>query len=71
MASFFRSAAAVLAVFAVRGVLGQCQAYGVDFANGGSYYIDGGSNQYFSFISVFQGSSQPKWPAEGVTAGAD
>jgi hypothetical protein len=45
-----------VALYAARGVLAQgCQAFGVDFANGGAYYIDGGSNQYFSFITVFQG----------------
>lgn len=32
-----------------------CSSYGVDYSNGGSYYIDGSSNQYFSFITVFQG----------------
>jgi hypothetical protein len=32
-----------------------CTSYGVDYSNGGSYYIDGSSNQYFSFITVFQG----------------
>jgi hypothetical protein len=38
------------------GVLGQgCTSYGVDYSNGGSYYIDGSSNQYFSFVSVFSG----------------
>jgi len=36
-------------------VLADCSSYGVDYANGGAYYIDGGSNQYFSFITVFQG----------------
>jgi hypothetical protein len=30
----------------------------VDYASGGSYNIDGASNQYFSFVSVFQGCSQ-------------
>ena len=37
-------------------VLAQCSSYGVDYANNGAYYIDGGSNQYFSFITVFQGT---------------
>jgi len=32
-----------------------CSSYGVDYSNGGAYYIDGSSNQYFSFITVFQG----------------
>lgn len=41
------------------GVLGQsCSSYGVDYSNGGSYYIDGSSDQYFTFISVFQGRRQ-------------
>jgi hypothetical protein len=32
-----------------------CTSYGVDYSSGGSYYIDSASNQYFSFITVFQG----------------
>ncbi|KAK1828183.1 hypothetical protein QBC39DRAFT_360067 [Podospora conica] len=32
-----------------------CSSFGVDYANGGSYNIDGGSNQYFSFVTIFQG----------------
>lgn len=32
-----------------------CSSYGVDYSNGGSYNIDGSSNQYFTFITVFQG----------------
>ncbi len=40
------------------GVLGDCVSYGVDYANGGAYYIDGSSNQYFSFITVFQGETE-------------
>ncbi|KAL1881424.1 hypothetical protein VTK73DRAFT_3942 [Phialemonium thermophilum] len=35
-----------------------CASYGVDYANGGSYSIDASSNQYFSFITVFQGCSE-------------
>lgn len=35
-----------------------CSSYGVDYSNGGSYYIDGSSNQYFSFNTVFQGCTQ-------------
>ena len=38
--------------------LADCLSYGVDYANGGAYYIDGSSNQYFSFITIFQGCSQ-------------
>jgi hypothetical protein len=34
-----------------------CTSYGVDFSNGGTYDIDSESNEYFSFISVFQGKS--------------
>jgi len=32
-----------------------CLSFGVDYANGGRYNIDGGSNQYFSFSTIFQG----------------
>ncbi|KAG7286386.1 hypothetical protein NEMBOFW57_008695 [Staphylotrichum longicolle] len=35
-----------------------CTSYGVDYSSGGSYYIDGTSNQYFSFVTVFQGCTQ-------------
>ncbi|KAK3906716.1 hypothetical protein C8A05DRAFT_40471 [Staphylotrichum tortipilum] len=35
-----------------------CTSYGVDYSSGGSYYIDSASNQYFSFVNVFQGCSQ-------------
>jgi len=35
-----------------------CTSYGVDFSNGGTYDIDSESNEYFSFITVFQGCSQ-------------
>ncbi|KAM7221354.1 hypothetical protein V8F06_003322 [Rhypophila decipiens] len=36
----------------------QCTSYGVDYQNQGTYSIDSTSNQYFSFITVFQGCSQ-------------
>lgn len=52
----FRSLFAVLAILAVK-ALAACVSYGVDYANGGSYYIDGSSNQYFSFETVFEGRS--------------
>ncbi|KAB5577570.1 hypothetical protein GE09DRAFT_1168517 [Coniochaeta sp. 2T2.1] len=42
----------------VRAAEAACSSYGVDYSNGGAYYIDGSSNQYFSFITVFQGCSQ-------------
>lgn len=35
-----------------------CTSYGVDYSNGGSYYIDSSSNDYFSFVSEFQGMAQ-------------
>ncbi|KAK0614971.1 hypothetical protein B0T17DRAFT_582703 [Bombardia bombarda] len=35
-----------------------CASYGVDYSNGGKYQIDGSSNQYFTFITVFQGCTQ-------------
>ncbi|CAK7202755.1 hypothetical protein SEUCBS139899_005482 [Sporothrix eucalyptigena] len=40
------------------GVLADCSSYGVDYSNGGAYYIDGTSNTYFSFITIFQGCTQ-------------
>jgi hypothetical protein len=54
----FRSLIALLALVAVR-VSAQCVSYGIDYANGGEYYIDASSNQYFSFVTVFQGMRAP------------
>ncbi|KAK4164455.1 hypothetical protein QBC43DRAFT_288705 [Cladorrhinum sp. PSN259] len=48
----------VLVSLLVLRVTADCTSYGVDYANGGSYYIDGSSNQYFSFITIFQGCAQ-------------
>lgn len=45
----------IVALLALRAVA-DCASYGVDFANGGSYNIDGSSNEYFSFTTIFQGS---------------
>ncbi|KAJ9141739.1 hypothetical protein NKR23_g7708 [Pleurostoma richardsiae] len=58
MAALFRPIWALLGVIVLAsGVTADCTSYGVDYSNGGSYYIDGSSNQYFSFITVFQGCS--------------
>lgn len=60
MAAVLRPQLLLAAILALcPGTLAQqtCSSYGVDYSNGGSYYIDGSSNQYFTFISVFQG----KW----------
>lgn len=54
MATSLRSFVVLFALLAVR-VMADCVSYGIDYANGGQYYIDAGSNQYFSFVSVFQG----------------
>lgn len=42
-------------------VQADCKSYGVDFSNGGSYQIDGTSNDYFTFITVFQGEPKPEF----------
>ena len=55
MESSLRYVWVLVAFMLLRGVRADCKSYGVDFSNGGSYQIDGSSNQYFSFISVFQG----------------
>jgi hypothetical protein len=47
-----------------------CTSYGVDYSNGGSYYIDAASNQYFSFITVFQGTSKTE-PSAKPRRGTD
>ncbi|PKS05756.1 hypothetical protein jhhlp_007585 [Lomentospora prolificans] len=57
MAATLRSFATLFALLAVR-VMADCVSYGIDYANGGQYYIDASSIQYFSFVSVFQGCSQ-------------
>ncbi|KAK3937407.1 hypothetical protein QBC46DRAFT_319704 [Diplogelasinospora grovesii] len=57
METTFRCLLVLLALFAPR-VRADCNSYGVDYSNGGSYYIDGSSNQYFTFITVFQGCTQ-------------
>jgi hypothetical protein len=57
MEKIIRSCWLVLALLLVRvnAAEAACSSYGVDYSNGGAYYIDGSSNQYFSFITVFQG----------------
>jgi hypothetical protein len=52
----FRSFFTLLALLSVK-VLADCVSYGIDYANGGAYYIDGSSQQYFTFVTVFQGRS--------------
>ncbi|KAK7946830.1 uncharacterized protein PG986_011151 [Apiospora aurea] len=44
----------IVVLLALR-VVSDCTSYGVDFANGGSYNIDGSSNENFSFSTIFQG----------------
>jgi len=56
----FRSLFALAAVFSAK-ALADCISYGVDYANGGSYYIDSSSNQYFTFQTVFQGKTVKNW----------
>jgi hypothetical protein len=52
----FRSLFAALALLSAKALAQtQCVSYGIDYANGGAYYIDGSSSQYFTFITVFQG----------------
>lgn len=51
-------AVAVTVLSLTSSVLADCSSYGVDYSNGGAYYIDGSSNQYFSFITIFQGCTQ-------------
>ncbi|KAK3394867.1 hypothetical protein B0H63DRAFT_556017 [Podospora didyma] len=48
----------VLRVTAVEATEAACTSYGVDYSNGGAYNIDATSNQYFTFITVFQGCNQ-------------
>jgi hypothetical protein len=62
METGFRCLIALLALLAVR-VRADCTSYGVDYSNGGSYFIDASSNQYFTFITIFQGNVRPRAPA--------
>jgi hypothetical protein len=55
MEASFRSFWVLLALF-ILGAHADCVSYGVDYSNGGSYQIDASSNQYFSFITIFQGN---------------
>lgn len=57
MKTIFRTLAVVAGVLAAK-ASAQCVSYGIDFANGGDYYIDSSSNTYFSFVTVFQGCAQ-------------
>jgi len=50
-----RAIAALLASLIV-GVRGDCDCYGLDYTNGGSYLIDGNSETKFSFTSQFEGT---------------
>lgn len=54
MAVTFRPLLVLLAALAAQ-VMGQCTSYGIDYANGGQYYIDASLDEYFSFVTVFQG----------------
>jgi hypothetical protein len=36
-------------------VEGDCKCSGLDYTNGGAYYIDQNSNNNFTFTSVFDG----------------
>jgi hypothetical protein len=51
----FRCVLVLIGLLALR-ASAACTSYGVDYSNGGAYYIDGSSNQYFTFVSVFQGT---------------
>lgn len=33
----------------------RCKSYGVDFQDGGSYFVDSGSNENFTAYSTFEG----------------
>jgi hypothetical protein len=50
-----RASAALLASLIV-GARGDCDCYGLDYTNGGSYLIDGNSETKFSFTSQFEGT---------------
>lgn len=46
--------AALLILFVVR-CLGNCMSYGVDYTNGGSFFLDNESLEVFSFTTAFYG----------------
>lgn len=44
-----------LAAIGARTVFADCQSYGMDFQNGGSYFQNTLSNDNFTFVSQFDG----------------
>ena len=51
----FRHSFFLLAITFVVGVFADCQSYGVDFVDGGSYFQNISSTDDFTFISYFEG----------------
>ena len=51
----FRRSFLFLIVALVAEVFAQCQSYGVDFVDGGSYFQNISSSDDFTFISYFEG----------------
>lgn len=47
-----------LLVFRAAADLSTCRCTGVDYSNGGSYLVDGSSNDDFTFVSVFESKSK-------------
>jgi hypothetical protein len=46
---------AALLSYVMSGALGECQSYGVDYVNGGSYFSNTALSDYFNFTSFFEG----------------
>lgn len=44
-----------LFLFDIHQTSAECQSYGVDYVDGGSYFINTESPDYFSFVSEFEG----------------
>lgn len=41
--------------------LGTCKCTGIDYSNGGSYLVDGSSDENFTFTSVFEGEFERRF----------
>ncbi len=48
-----------LAAFVTLAAAQECNCTGLDYTDGGSYLIDGNSQNQFTFNSVFYGQPQP------------
>jgi hypothetical protein len=53
--SLLRISTCYFLIILYKHVYATCQSYGVDFVDGGSYFININSPDYFSFVTEFDG----------------